>query len=146
MLEGRDPVDLFMSLDRWPLSPLEEEEETDREMYMVGFVIVNVVGLQYYTGTISGREIVGLQREPLNQYDSNAIKVLNTRSIQVGHIERSAAMVLAPLLDAHVITIDGKTHAKISFSFCCFKNPATSYFTVIECLELVDGFLIEIVE
>lgn len=107
MLEGRDPVDLFMSLDRWPLSPLEEEEETDREMYMVGFVIVNVVGLQYYTGTISGREIVGLQREPLNQYDSNAIKVLNTRSIQVGHIERSAAMVLAPLLDAHVITIDG---------------------------------------
>lgn len=115
MVEERDPVDVFMSLDRWPLSPLEDEEETDtvaaREMYMVGFVIVNVVGLQYYTGSISGREIVGLQREPLNQYDSNAIKVLNTRSVQVGHIERSAAMVLAPLLDANVITIDGKTHA-----------------------------------
>ncbi|PHT52632.1 hypothetical protein CQW23_07094 [Capsicum baccatum] len=111
MLEGRDPVDVFMSLDRWPLSPLGMEEEDDSaasgEMYMVGFVLVNVVGLQYYTGTISGREMVGFQREPLNQYDSNAIRVLNTRSIQVGHIERSAAMVLAPLLDAHLITIDG---------------------------------------
>ncbi|MCD7459825.1 hypothetical protein HAX54_042048 [Datura stramonium] len=114
MLEGRDPVELFMRLDRWPLSPPELEEERNDTiseasgvMYMVGFVIANVVGLQYYTGTISGREIVGLQREPLNQYDSNAIKVLNTRSIQVGHIERSASRVLAPLLDAHVITIDG---------------------------------------
>ncbi|KAF3639569.1 hypothetical protein FXO38_22583 [Capsicum annuum] len=111
MLEGRDPVDVFMSLDRWPLSPLGMEEEDDSaasgEMYMVGFVLVNVVGLQYYAGTISGREMVGFQREPLNQYDSNAIRVLNTRSIQVGHIERSAAMVLAPLLDTHLITIDG---------------------------------------
>lgn len=114
MLEGRDPVDVFMSLDRWPLSPLGMEEEDDSaasgEMYMVGFVLVNVVGLQYYAGTISGREMVGFQREPLNQYDSNAIRVLNTRSIQVGHIERSAAMVLAPLLDTHLITIDGNEY------------------------------------
>ncbi|XP_059277502.1 putative SWI/SNF-related matrix-associated actin-dependent regulator of chromatin subfamily A member 3-like 1 [Lycium ferocissimum] len=108
MLEGRDPIELFMSLDRWPLSPIEEEEgEASSEMYMVGFVIVNVVGLQYYNGTIRGREMVGLQREPLNQYDSNAIKVLNTREIQVGHIERSASAVLAPLLDDHLISIDG---------------------------------------
>lgn len=120
MVEGQDPVEVFMRLERWPLSPLEveaeeEEENNSRssgEMYMVGFVIANVVGLQYYSGRISGREIVGLQREPLNQYDPNAIKVLNTRSVQVGHIERSAARVLAPLLDAHVITIDGN-----SFSF-----------------------------
>ncbi|MCE2056032.1 hypothetical protein HAX54_043941 [Datura stramonium] len=27
MLEGRDPVELFMRLDRWPLSPPELEEE-----------------------------------------------------------------------------------------------------------------------
>ncbi|XP_016488657.2 putative SWI/SNF-related matrix-associated actin-dependent regulator of chromatin subfamily A member 3-like 1 isoform X2 [Nicotiana tabacum] len=116
MVEGQDPVEVFMRLERWPLSPLEVEAEAEEEennsqssgeMYMVGFVIANVVGLQYYSGRISGREIVGLQREPLNQYDPNAIKVLNTRSVQVGHIERSAARVLSPLLDAHVITIDG---------------------------------------
>ena len=42
------------------------------ETYMVGFVIVNIVGVQYYSGRISGREMVGLVREPLNVYYENA--------------------------------------------------------------------------
>ncbi|XP_068662579.1 putative SWI/SNF-related matrix-associated actin-dependent regulator of chromatin subfamily A member 3-like 1 [Aristolochia californica] len=77
------------------------------ETFLVGFVIVNIVGLKYYSGTISGREMVALVREPLNPYDPNAIKVLNTRTVQVGHIERSAAAVLAPLIDASLIVIEG---------------------------------------
>ncbi|MQL99268.1 hypothetical protein Taro_031986 [Colocasia esculenta] len=76
------------------------------EPHLVGFVIVNIVGLRYYTGRISGREMVGLVREPLNPYDPNAIKVLNTRSAQVGHLERSAAAVLAPLLDSHLALLE----------------------------------------
>jgi len=77
------------------------------ETYMVGFVIANIVGIQYYSGRISGREMVGLVREPLNIYDENAIKVLNTRGVQVGHIERAAAKVLAPLIDAQYIFVEG---------------------------------------
>ncbi|XP_052173413.1 putative SWI/SNF-related matrix-associated actin-dependent regulator of chromatin subfamily A member 3-like 1 isoform X2 [Diospyros lotus] len=114
-----DPVGFFMSLERWPgdmdcddgggggggddMGPASQSSET----YLLGFVIVNIVGLQYYTGTISGREMVCLVREPLNPYDPNAIKVLNTRTVQVGHVERYAAMVLAPLMDQNLITVEG---------------------------------------
>lgn len=74
---------------------------------MVGFVMAKIVGIQYYSGTISGREMVGLVREPLNTYDPNAIKVLNTRTVQVGHIERNVASVLAPLIDSLAIHVEG---------------------------------------
>ncbi|XP_038976199.1 LOW QUALITY PROTEIN: putative SWI/SNF-related matrix-associated actin-dependent regulator of chromatin subfamily A member 3-like 1 [Phoenix dactylifera] len=75
--------------------------------YLAGFLIANIVGLRYYSGTISGREMVGLVREPLNPYDPNAIKVLNTRMAQIGHIERSVAAVLAPLLDSRLVSVEG---------------------------------------
>ncbi|KAA8517345.1 hypothetical protein F0562_017649 [Nyssa sinensis] len=114
-----DLANVLLSLDRWPISPIENEEDGDgetqelpgalsqsSETYLVGFVIVNIVGLQYYSGTISGREMVGLVREPLNPYDGNAIKVLNTRTVQVGHLERSAATVLAPLMDGNLIAVE----------------------------------------
>lgn len=74
---------------------------------MLGFIIANIVGIQHYSGTINGRQNVGLVRDPLNRYDSNAIKVLNTRNAQVGNIERSVAAVLAPLVDDNLIKIEG---------------------------------------
>ncbi|XP_074354762.1 putative SWI/SNF-related matrix-associated actin-dependent regulator of chromatin subfamily A member 3-like 1 [Apium graveolens] len=77
------------------------------ETYMLGFIIANIVGTRHYSGRISGRQNVGLVREPLNRYDSNAIKVLNTRHHQVGNIERSVAAVLAPLIDDNSIKIEG---------------------------------------
>ncbi|CAN6443412.1 unnamed protein product [Victoria cruziana] len=82
-------------------------EEGEDATYLAGFVTANIVGLQYYTGRISGREMVCLVREPSNPYDRNAIKVLNTRSQQVGHIERSVAAVLSPLIDATLISVVG---------------------------------------
>ncbi|KAK9290755.1 hypothetical protein L1049_008931 [Liquidambar formosana] len=116
-----DPVSLFMSLDLWQESPFDLDQEEDystqesptyppsssSETYMLGFVLANIVGIQYYSGTISGREMVGLVREPLNPYDPNAIKVLNTRTVQVGHIERSTAAVLSPLIDENLIAVEG---------------------------------------
>nr|ATG70976.1 DNA/RNA helicase protein [Callitropsis funebris] len=89
----------------------EEEEnilnsQSSDNNYMVGFVTANIVGLQYYRGSVNGREMVGLIREPENPYDPNAIKVLNMRGLQVGHIERSVAAALAPLVDQGLILIE----------------------------------------
>ncbi|KAH0972812.1 hypothetical protein GBA52_024968 [Prunus armeniaca] len=117
-MDDEDPVRLFMALDQWqgpssdpddfPLSSQDSQSlSSSTDTYMLGFVIANIVGIQYYSGTISGREMVGLVREPLNPYDSNAIKVLNTRTFQVGHIERTAAAALAPLIDSNLIAVEG---------------------------------------
>ncbi|KAJ4850145.1 hypothetical protein Tsubulata_000625, partial [Turnera subulata] len=99
---------------RWPHSRIET--------YMVGFVLANIVGLKYYSGRITGRELVGLIREPLNPYDGNAIKVLDTLSVQVGHIERSVAAVLSPLIDSYRVTVEGivpNSGAKNKFKISC---------------------------
>ncbi|XP_024171059.1 LOW QUALITY PROTEIN: putative SWI/SNF-related matrix-associated actin-dependent regulator of chromatin subfamily A member 3-like 1 [Rosa chinensis] len=111
-MDDQDPVSLFLSLDHWqgPLPTLTTTRtllSLLSDTYMLGFVIANIVGIQYYSGTITGREMVGLVREPLNPYDSNAIRVLNTRTIQVGHIERAVAAALAPLIDADLIAVEG---------------------------------------
>ncbi|KAK9929276.1 hypothetical protein M0R45_026380 [Rubus argutus] len=119
-MDGEDPIRLFLSLDHWQGPQADTDIDWDSsspdsqplpttpsDTYLLGFVIANIVGIQYYSGTISGREMVGLVREPLNPYDSNAIRVLNTRTIQVGHIERSAAAALAPLIDSNLISIEG---------------------------------------
>lgn len=90
--------------------------------YLLGFVCANIVGIKHYSGTISGREMVGLVREPLNPFDNNAIKVLNTRSVQVGYIERSVAAVLSPLIDANLISVSGivpKTRSGNHFKIPC---------------------------
>ncbi|CAH2074061.1 unnamed protein product [Thlaspi arvense] len=92
---------------RSSLEPSQQSQDYISEPYMVGFVIANIVGLKYYAGRINGRELVGLVREPLNQYDQNAIRVLNMRSVQVGHIERTVAAVLSPLIDSHRIVVEG---------------------------------------
>ncbi|KAK6127194.1 hypothetical protein DH2020_039078 [Rehmannia glutinosa] len=107
--DRQDPVEMFMSLDSWPSSPVDDGDPSPSpaETCLVGFVIANVVGLRYYEGTISGREMVGLVRDDLNPHDGNAIKVLNMRSVQVGYIERSAAAVLSPLIDGHLVTVEG---------------------------------------
>lgn len=89
------------------VEPSQQSQDYISEPYMVGFIIANIVGLKYYSGRINGRELVGLVREPLNQYDTNAIRVLNTRSVQVGHIERAVAAVLSPLIDSHMIVVEG---------------------------------------
>ncbi|KAJ4832890.1 hypothetical protein Tsubulata_026349 [Turnera subulata] len=99
---------------RWPHSRIET--------YMVGFVLANIVGLKYYSGRITGLELVGFVREPLNPYDGNAIKVLNTLSVQVGHIERSVAAALSPLIDSHRVTVEGivpNSGAKNKFRTSC---------------------------
>ncbi|KAL6539756.1 hypothetical protein OROHE_011527 [Orobanche hederae] len=107
--DREDPVEMFMSLDRWPSSAVDDDSssQSTAETLLVGFVIANVVGLRHYEGRISGREMVGLVRDDLNAYDGNAIKVLNMRLVQVGYIERSVAAVLSPLIDSRLVTVEG---------------------------------------
>lgn len=68
-----------------------------------------VVGCRYYNGTISIREMVVLNREPTNQYDSNAIRVDNVRGDQIGHIPRAMAAKLAPFMDDGSLIIEAAT-------------------------------------
>lgn len=85
----------------------EQEPDDEDEKYLVGFLEVNVVGLQYYHGTVNNREMVRLIREPHNVYDRNAIRVDNMQGEQVGHVERYKACHLAPLIDDGSAAIEG---------------------------------------
>ncbi|TKY62730.1 SWI/SNF-related matrix-associated actin-dependent regulator [Spatholobus suberectus] len=91
-------------------------DSSPSEKYLLGFTMANIVGLQHHSGSIRGRALVGLVREPHNPHDPHAIQVLNTLSLPVGYIERPVAAVLSPLIDARLITAEAivpnarKTH------------------------------------
>lgn len=53
------------------------------------------MGVRFYSGYASSGERVTLQREPYNQHDQNAIKVLSVMGAQIGHIPRNMASDLA---------------------------------------------------
>ncbi|RWR76012.1 putative SWI/SNF-related matrix-associated actin-dependent regulator of chromatin subfamily A member 3-like protein 1 [Cinnamomum micranthum f. kanehirae] len=100
--------------------PSSSSSSPSDDLFLAGFVIADVVGLRHYSGTVSGREPVGLVRDP---YDPNAIKVFNTRTQQVGHIECSAAAVLSPLINSGLITVEGivlePSHGRSPFKLPC---------------------------
>ncbi|KAK1393591.1 putative SWI/SNF-related matrix-associated actin-dependent regulator of chromatin subfamily A member 3-like 1 [Heracleum sosnowskyi] len=118
MADEDDPVNVYLRLNTWPDFPTDGEEivagmdptnvmSDFGETYMLGFIIANIVGIQSNSGTITGREMVSLIRDPLNPFDCNAIRVVNIRNLQVGFIEKCASDVLAPLLDDNLISIEG---------------------------------------
>jgi len=110
----------------------------DNEPYLLGFLVTKIVGLKHYKGIVSGREKVPLVREPLNQYDDNAIAVHNRRGVKVGHIEKPIAGVLAPLLDSLLIPdavgivpkVPSSKHGGKPFKLVCqvhiFARPAAA--------------------
>mmetsp|Transcript_17983 Transcript_17983/g.55026 ORF Transcript_17983/g.55026 Transcript_17983/m.55026 type:complete len:306 (+) Transcript_17983:171-1088(+) len=77
----------------------QESEEAPAE-FLFGVARSSVVGIRYYNGVVSKDEKLTLRREPANQYDANAIQVLNISGQQVGHIPRTLAKRLAPVMDA----------------------------------------------
>ncbi|KAJ3200332.1 hypothetical protein HDU67_002141, partial [Dinochytrium kinnereticum] len=81
--------------------------EEDEDEILLGFISEKVVGIRYYTGMVGINEHVIMRREPANRYDRNAIQVLNTNEIQVGHIPRETAATLAPLMDQGKLRLDG---------------------------------------
>ncbi|EIW70483.1 hypothetical protein TREMEDRAFT_60987 [Tremella mesenterica DSM 1558] len=89
--------------DEAAAEPSQQEED---ELYLT--TRTDVVGIQYYTGLVGKGEFVMIRRQPQNQYDANACQVLNAGGIQVGHIPRAVAARIAPLLDDHLVTVEGR--------------------------------------
>ncbi|KAG8978503.1 hypothetical protein FRB90_008429, partial [Tulasnella sp. 427] len=98
-----------------PATQIVTEEDLDaannEQAYEADEVYVafptKIVGVRYYTGMVGAGELVSVVREPTNQYDANAIRVLNASGTQVGHIPRAAAARLAPLMDQGVVSVEG---------------------------------------
>ncbi|KAA1471714.1 hypothetical protein DENSPDRAFT_837772 [Dentipellis sp. KUC8613] len=80
-------------------------EESIDELYCT--MSTNVVGVQYYKGLVDAGEQVRLVREPQNKYDRMAIQVKNIGGTQVGHLPRTVASRLSPLLDRQLVTVEG---------------------------------------
>lgn len=66
-----------------------------------------IVGVRFYNGAITPGEMVLCRREPGNPYDSNAIRVDNVMRNQIGHLPRTVAAKLAPLIDQGDIILEG---------------------------------------
>ncbi|KAK6186271.1 hypothetical protein SNE40_008341 [Patella caerulea] len=82
----------------------QEESRIDSNL---GTVNGDIVGLQYYKGTVNNGEMVTLEREPHNRYDRNAIRVINMDGQQVGHIKRELAKALSFVLDNKLARVEG---------------------------------------
>ncbi|KAF8460516.1 SNF2 family N-terminal domain-containing protein [Kalaharituber pfeilii] len=94
--------------DALALEVVDLTQGTDKEdLAFLGTLPLNVVGVRYYNGITTPGEQVLLEREPSNIYDRNAIRVLNVMREQVGHIPRTIAAKLAPLMDRRQIQIEG---------------------------------------
>jgi SWI/SNF-related matrix-associated actin-dependent regulator of chromatin subfamily A3 len=88
-------------------------------MKSIGTLMTKVVGVQYYSGFATIGEMVLLRREPSNHYDRNAIRALNVRQDQIGHLPRKVAAKLAPYMDSKALVID----ASIDGSMGQFECP-----------------------
>ncbi|XP_058471850.1 helicase-like transcription factor [Solea solea] len=107
-------VDLFTdrygtnieSLSQAIRAAASEEPDADGSV-LFGHIKGNVVGLRYYKGVVNPGEMVGLVREPQNQYDRNAVMVTNINGNRVGHIKRELAAPMAHIMDNNLAKVEG---------------------------------------
>ena len=81
------------------MSQASDYDGDDVELDYLGTFTGQIVGIQYYQGTVNQNEMVVLVREPDNPYDRWAVRVDNVRGEKVGHLPRTLVMHLAPLMD-----------------------------------------------
>nr|XP_040055550.1 LOW QUALITY PROTEIN: helicase-like transcription factor [Gasterosteus aculeatus aculeatus] len=93
-----------------------EEPDADGSV-LFGHLQGTVVGLRYYTGLVNRGEMVGLVRQPQNQYDRNAVMVANIYGNQVGHIKRELAAAMAHVMDNNLAKVEGVVHSGTKNSF-----------------------------
>uniref|UniRef100_A0A8C3ANH0 Helicase-like transcription factor n=1 Tax=Cyclopterus lumpus TaxID=8103 RepID=A0A8C3ANH0_CYCLU len=93
-----------------------EEPDADGSV-LFGHLQGTVVGLRYYSGVVNQGEMVGLVRQPQNQYDRNAVMVANIYGNQVGHIKRELAAAMAHVMDNNLAKVEGVVHSGTKNSF-----------------------------
>ena len=82
----------------------------------------SIVGVQHYPVNIKSNAYVDFVREPDNEYDSKAIKVVTDRSEKIGYVPKSTARWLSPIIDHGIIGLDG-TVGRISRSKSVARHP-----------------------
>lgn len=97
--------------DDMPLAYARTDEDSDPDEEEIcmeipfGQVQAKVVNTQYFTGILTERETVRLERDPANIYDKTAIRVVNVMGTEVGEIDKRIAACFAPLMDSRTVRL-----------------------------------------
>lgn len=95
-------------------------QDEDAISVFCGRCTADIVGVQHYRGTISPGEIGTVRRQKNNPYDSNAIAIYSPHSgIQIGHIKREVAAVLARLMDGGSLHLEPRVTALGTYTIQC---------------------------
>ncbi|KAF1971405.1 hypothetical protein BU23DRAFT_555945 [Bimuria novae-zelandiae CBS 107.79] len=92
--------------------------DTDMSYVLYGVWDTKIVGVRYYDGHATVGEIAIPRREPHNQYDRNAIQVLNVNHVQIGHIPRVVAAKLAPFMDNRTLIVESTIAGRKEYYEC----------------------------
>lgn len=79
------------------------------------------MGCRYYRGMATEGEVALARREPHNQYDANAIQVLNVMGTQIGHIPRVIASKLASYMDSGHLLVEAVISGEKGYYECPVK-------------------------
>ncbi|KAK4964870.1 hypothetical protein LTR66_012223 [Elasticomyces elasticus] len=90
-------------------------------LILYGTLDTKIVGVRYYEGYATPGEHIMVRREPENPYDSNAIRIVNVRGEQIGHIPRTVASKLAQYIDNRWLAIEGMLSGYIATFDCPLK-------------------------
>lgn len=83
---------------------MKKEHHEREKMKTIGTIHSSLAGLEYTSAQVNAGDKLILEREPQNQHDKNAIKVMNGRE-RVGYLNRQDAVWLAPLMDGGLIEL-----------------------------------------
>ncbi|KAH7072928.1 SNF2 family N-terminal domain-containing protein [Paraphoma chrysanthemicola] len=85
---------------------------------LYGVMHSKIVGCRFYNGYATVGEMVITRREPQNQYDRNAIQVLNVQGTQIGHIPKTVASKLARYMDNRSLLVEAQITGEKGYYEC----------------------------
>ena len=124
------------------------------EFSLYGFTMCKIRGIQHYSTNAKHHEWLILQREPNNQYDSNAIRVNNAKGEQIGHIDKECAKRIRPIMDGEDVfkkmkcrcfTLDTPDKYSIQ-SIVVFYGPEDTKSDICEKIDCMTSFFEYITE